>query len=225
MTGRKYRQPPRRGFPEEPPRKMDVPNPRRVVTRKKKYPERSSLPARNFKTVVSTSVGILRRSGLKYVVTGGAALPYYRRVRTTLDVDIVVEYDEEKLKYIVNELNRVGFIIPWEWVEQSIKEKSHFTAQDKFSSYHLDIKILQPGEKLGRTVEVELAGKPMHITAPEDLIVHKLRFGGNIDVEDARSIIINQGKRLDLKYMLEKAQNHGVKEELIKLLREEGIAF
>lgn len=222
MVGRKYRQPLKRFFPEDGCPRKGKSSGATWLLRGKKHDESRS---RDFKNVVSTAVSILRRSGLKYAVTGGAALPYYRRVRTTLDVDIVVEYDEEKLKYLINELNRGGFIIPWEWVEQSIKEESRFTAQDKFSSYRLDIKVLLPGEKLGRIVEVELAGKPMRITAPEDLIVHKLCFGSNIDVEDARSIIINQGKCLDLKYMLEKAQSHGVKEELIKLFREEGVEF
>lgn len=215
---RKFRELSKKVFPEE-TRKRNISSLRRVG---KKYAERG-LRARDFRAMVSTAVDILRRSGLEYMVTGGVALSLYGRVRTTMGIDIIVGHDEDKLRFFVDELNRAGFMIPWEWVEESLERKSHFTVQDKLSPYHLDVKVLQPAEKLEQTVDVKLYNRQARITTPEDLILHKLRFGNDLDVEDARSIIIQQKNALNLKYLLKKSSEYGLEKELIKLLREEGI--
>ncbi|WP_309492711.1 hypothetical protein [Candidatus Hecatella orcuttiae] len=178
---------------------------------------------RSFRDVVSAALELLERSGLSYALTGGAALPYFGRARATADVDLVVEHDEEKLRRFVEELNRGGFTVPWEWVERSLEEKTHFTVQDTLSPYRLDVKVLQPGEGLGRTVEAVVDGRPMRLTAPEELVALKLRLGSDLDLEDARSIVARQGSRLDVQYLLRKAEEQGVREKAVKLLEEEGV--
>lgn len=65
-----------------------------------------------------------------------------------------------------------------------------------------------------------LYNKRTFLPAPEDLIVNKISYGTEQDINDARSIIRRHRKKLDYDYLSELARIKNVLSKLQELLEE-----
>ena len=148
------------------------------------------------------------------MIIGGYALPFYGRIRTTIDLDLAAAIKTEKE---INQLRK--------WL-QTIDCKATI-----YSPLNPLIIILDQKEK----VEIELWLKPdgivfddetltrrrkvqlntnieAWIVSPEDYIVNKLARPdrGVIDEQDVKSVLIRQEGKLDQEYLKRRARDAGV---------------
>ena len=145
-----------------------------------------------------------------YMIIGGYALPFYGRVRATLDIDIAVAVKAER------ELDQLR-----KWLEAVGIEATVYSPNNPV------IVIVDHEEK----VETELWLKPDGITfdnetlrrrrkakldenisaliiSPEDFIVNKLARPdrGAVDEQDVKSVLVRQAGKLDEEYLTKRAQ-------------------
>lgn len=155
----------------------------------------------------------LDKCKIEYVLIGGIAVGVHGVPRTTMDVDIIVRPDKDKLAALVSCLKETGFLVDLDDALSALKERSHFSAQDCVSILRLDIKGVysKMDEKtIERRMTIRHHGVKMFVETPEDLIAAKLVFGSEQDVRDAEGVYIRQKKKLDLAYLEEACKANGV---------------
>jgi hypothetical protein len=148
------------------------------------------------------------------MIIGGYALPFYGRIRTTVDIDLaVVAKTAEEFNQLLNLLQSAGFeptihspLNPVILI-LDLKEKIEIELWLKPDGITLDDETLRRRKK----VRLE-ANIPAWIVSPEDFIVSKLARPdrGVTDEQDVKSVLIRQQGKLDEEYLKKKAQKAGV---------------
>lgn len=179
-------------------------------------------PIISFRKVNVNMIVSLNKVGIKYFFTGALAVNYYGRPRASMDVDVMVERNKEKLNRLVKILKRKGFDVIQRDVDEAFRESSHFSVFSKDSPYYFDFKVVPESEKhiFKRMRQVMLYNKRTFLPAPEDLIVNKIIYGTEQDINDARSIIRRHREKLDYDYLSELARMKNVLSKLQELLEE-----
>jgi len=149
-----------------------------------------------------------------YMVIGGYALPFYGRIRATIDIDLAVAVKTEKeLNKLRNKLQSVDF-------EFSLYSPQNpvIVIVDKKERVEMELWLKPDGitfddKTLKRRRRVTLDGNiQAWIVSPEDFIVNKLARPdrGAVDEQDVKSVLTRQGDKLDTKYLMKRAQKAGV---------------
>jgi len=159
-------------------------------------------------------LSLLEGKNVPYMIIGGYALPFYGRIRATLDVDLAVAVKTgEELKRLREWLRSISFEVTL------------------YSPLNLYMVVLDRDEK----IEIELWFKPdgvvfdeetlrrrrrvkldenleAWIISPEDFIVNKLARPdrGAVDEQDVKSVLIRQRGKLDEEYLRKRAVEAGV---------------
>lgn len=162
----------------------------------------------NFDEVVFKVVDILTRINIPYLITGAVAVVYYGEIRTTHDIDLVVEINENDIKTLVQNFEP-DFFIDETSIQNAIQEKSMFNALHKDTNYKVDFWTLTNDEysrqRFLRRVKVNILGKTMFLPTPEDLIITKLEWFRQSDIDkhylDAVGIYRIQKENLDKNYI------------------------
>lgn len=180
---------------------------------------------RTLEDVVRNILKILQELGVDYVIIGAIAVSGWGNVRTTRDVDMIMDLHGKNIASLEDALKKEGFDIKVEDIRGAIKEKSHFTIFDTKSDYHIDAKGCY-GKKEKRSLKerkaVELWGIRIFIASPEDIIANKLVFGSWQDIRDAEGVYARQMEKLDLTHLEEICREMGVSEDLENLKRRIG---
>jgi len=147
------------------------------------------------------------------MIIGGYALPFYGRIRTTLDLDIAVAVKTEQE---IDQLRKWLQAIDIEVTNYSPNNPS-MTVIDQKEQVETELWIKPDGitfdnETLKRRRKVKLNSINTWIISPEDFIINKLARPdrGAIDEQDAKSILIRQANKLDHKYLTKRAQQADV---------------
>ena len=169
-----------------------------------------------FEYFVTKLIDSLNKCNIDYLLVGGVAAVSYGRSRTTMDCDIILSIEESELKNFADCLTKQGFRIRDYDVFEGFKDKSHFNAYFKDSPYRADFSwknnsLAEHGFVRAQTIK--LFGILTKIEAPEDVIIAKLVYGSEQDLDDAKSILLSQ-KSLDKKYLNKRAQEEGVSGKL-----------
>ncbi|MFQ6129083.1 MAG: DUF6036 family nucleotidyltransferase [Thermoplasmata archaeon] len=175
---------------------------------------------RTMEDTVRAAVSAMEEAGVQYVVVGGIATAAWGTVRTTMDVDVIVSLAEDEIEGFVSVLTKHGFRVNRDDIEAALEEKSHFTAMDPESGYHLDLKgsySRHDASTLGRRREVLLDDLRVCVASPEDLLAMKLLMGSDRDLADAKAILIRQAGKLDMEYLEDLCRRLGVSDELRKI--------
>ncbi len=144
------------------------------------------------------------------MIIGGYALPFYGRIRATLDVDLAVAVKGEK------ELNRL-----LGWLEAIDFEVTNYSPLnplmvivDRKGKMEIELWLKPDGivfdeETLRRRRKVKLgAGFEAWIISAEDFVVSKLARPdrGAADEQDVKSVLIRQKGKLDSEYLEKRAK-------------------
>jgi hypothetical protein len=174
-----------------------------------------------FENFIRKAITALNVSKIKYVVIGGIAAIFYGRPRTTMDLDIVVLIKNAKIKKLCESLKKNNFEVDEEEIKRAFRERTHVPIFFKNSPYRIDLKgvysTLDKASLLNRK-KVKLLGKSVWIESPEDVIITKLVYGSEQDLNDAKAIILNQ-KKLNLSYLSKRAKEEKVVKKLKKLMK------
>ena len=149
-----------------------------------------------------------------YMVIGGYALPFYGRIRTTVDIDLAVAIKTEKeLNQLLNSLRAADF-------EPTIASPNNplIVVVDRKERIELELWLKPDGivfddETLRRRQKAEIDSNFWTwIISAEDFIVNKLARPdrGAIDEQDVKSVLIRQANKLDNEYLQKRAKQAGV---------------
>jgi predicted nucleotidyltransferase len=151
---------------------------------------------------------------IPYMIIGGYALPFYGRIRTTVDVDLAVAIKpDQELDNFLNLLRSADF-------EPTISSPNNplIVILDKKEKMEIELWLRPDGivfddETLGRRRRVKLDSNIWAcIISAEDFIVNKLARPdrGVIDEQDVKSVLVRQEHKLDDKYLQRRAKEAGV---------------
>jgi hypothetical protein len=151
---------------------------------------------------------------IDYMIIGGYALPFYGRIRTTVDLDLAVAVKTKaKFDLLLNLLRAADF-------EPTIRSPRNplILAKDRKEKIELELWTKPDGivfdkETLKRRRKANLSQNiSAWLVSPEDFIVTKLARPdrGVTDEQDVKSVLVRQADKLDEKYLENRAKNAGV---------------
>ena len=157
---------------------------------------------------------LLEAKNVPYMIIGGYALPFYGRIRTTVDIDLAVVIKSEKeLNQLLNLLRSAEF-------EPTIASPNNplIVILDRKEKIEMELWLKPDGvifddETLRRRQKVKIdANFWAWIISAEDFIVSKLARPdrGAIDEQDVKSVLIRQANKLDDEYLQRRAEKAGV---------------
>ena len=147
---------------------------------------------------------------IPYMIIGGYALPFYGRVRATLDIDIAVAVKaEHELDQLRKWLTKVG-------IEVTVYSPNNpvMVIVDHEEKVEAELWLKPDGitfdnETLRRRRTAKLNENiTAWIISPEDFIVNKLARPdrGAVDEQDVKSILVRQAGKLDEEYLTKRVQ-------------------
>jgi len=156
---------------------------------------------------------LFEEKNIPYMIIGGYALPFYGRIRTTLNLDIAVAVKTEQ------ELNQLH-----KWLQSINIEVTNYsrnnpsmTVIDQKEQVETELWLKPDGitfdnETLKRRRKAKLNSINTWIISPEDFIVNKLARPdrGAVDEQDVKSVLVRQANKLDHKYLTKRAQQADV---------------
>ena len=180
--------------------------------------------------VAQRIAGHLEAVGLRYVVGGSVASSLLGEPRSTLDLDIMIEADREKVRALVRRLGDTCYVDE-ESALEAVEERRSFNAIDLRSAMKIDFFIAEDasfaGEAMSERREVEIPGiGRLYFYAAEDLIIRKLvwfRLGDESSERQWRDVVsllrLNRG-RLDLDRLERLTRETGVSDLLRRATEE-----
>lgn len=175
---------------------------------------------RTIEDVVKELAVTLDQLGVRYAIVGGVAATSWGNIRTTLDVDVVIDLKDKAVPTLVKALTERGFSVTESDVLSGLKEKSHFTVSDRRSVFRIDAKGAYGSRELEtlRTRRKIIIDKTVcYLASPEDMIANKLLTGTLQDTRDAEGIYVRQMQYLDINGLKAATRRLGVATELTKM--------
>ena len=144
------------------------------------------------------------------MIIGGYALPFYGRIRTTIDLDLAVAIKTEReVKKLLRWLKSIDF-------EATVYSTSNplIVILDQKEKVEIELWLKPDGvvfnsETLRRRRRFKLdPNMEAWVISPEDFIVNKLARPdrGAIDEQDVKSVLVLQKGKLDNKYLKKRAK-------------------
>lgn len=157
---------------------------------------------------------LFERNHISYMIIGGYALPFYGRIRTTIDIDLAVAIENSKqFNELLQLLRSIDF-------EPTISSPSNplILVLDKKEKIEIELWLKPDGivfdsETLRRRRKAQLdANTPAWIISPEDFVVNKLARPdrGATDEQDVKSVLVRQEGKLDNAYLTKRAEQANV---------------
>ena len=142
---------------------------------------------------------------LTYMLTGSAAMSFYSLSRTTQDLDIVIELDEEDLTKFLAAFPNHYYHEPS--ILQEICRRGMFNLIDHQTGYKIDF-ILRKNTKyahvaFSRRIKNNELGESIWVIAIEDLIIAKLQWIQDIysdrQMNDIQNLLLDN--KIDILYL------------------------
>ena len=141
---------------------------------------------------------------IPHALGGGHATAFYRRRRTTIDIDMAIFVTKEKVDSVLKPIRDLTGI-SWKEKEKVKKQiKEHDQAVTHWGRTRIDL-FFSVGEfhdtVQERVVEKDIKGRKIPVISAEDIIIFKSLFGRSHDWADIEEICEAQGDALDLDYL------------------------
>lgn len=154
-------------------------------------------------------VDVLEACGIPYMLTGSFASSYYGAPRGTQDIDIVITATRDRLRDLVSRFPRDSYYVDESAVLASLDESGQLNVIDMTSGWKIDFIIRKrrpfSEEEFRRRGMGDVAGVPIAIATPEDIIIAKLEWAKLGDsrrqIEDAGGILRVRAADLDREYL------------------------
>jgi len=163
------------------------------------------------------TVKAIKEIGQDYCLFGGLAMQAYKRIRATMDVDLMVAVDSEKINDFILSLERRGFRFDTDKGIIKIKDFKflRFAYCDK--KYEIEVYIdcvtatgIFQKEILRRKKTLDIFGLKVNVASCEDLILLKVLASRPLDRVDARVLIEENAQDLDRDYLKKWAKELGI---------------
>lgn len=147
----------------------------------------------------------LEREGVRYLVVGGVAVVLHGYLRTTVDLDLVVQLEPENVRRAIRAFQALGFEprvpVPME-AFGDVEERGRWVREKNarvFSLWHpdepgflVDLFVEEPfdfGERYGRAVVARVGEQDVRVLALEDLLEMKRDTGRPRDLADVEALL------------------------------------
>ncbi len=168
---------------------------------------------------------ILDRLGIVYAVTGGYALAFTGRLRTTFDIDIILELPASRVDALASALQKISeaAYVDKNMILRAVERHGEFNVINPDSGVKIDFWVQGASpyikEKLKRREMRYINGYKVSFVSPEDLILSKLLWHKVSESEqqfkDVESLVLMQ-KNLDWPYLWKWSKKQGT----ARILRE-----
>lgn len=158
------------------------------------------------KSELTKILGALKCMDVPFVLAGGHAVAAWGMVRSTRDIDFLVDLRGKSAEKLAAGLRQAGFKAvlrkgdEQDPVKGVIRVESALAADAEPVDLVLGIRHMPQGI-FERSSQLQFLGQRIPVISPEDLIVLKCLAGGPIDLKDARSILEIMKGKLDMKYL------------------------
>jgi hypothetical protein len=163
-------------------------------------------------------IKVLEEFGIPYMITGSIASMAYGEPRLTLDMDIVVDFAEEKAKKFCLKFND-DFYKDLDGMIDAIRQKSsfniiHVPSGSKVDFYQVKDDGLSRQMFENRRRESFQENKMAQFSRPEDVIINKLLFyregQSEKHLRDIRGMLRISGDRFNITYLDQRTRELGL---------------
>ncbi|MSU54593.1 MAG: hypothetical protein EXS48_02015 [Candidatus Staskawiczbacteria bacterium] len=171
-------------------------------------------------------VKILDHLKIPYAITGGMAVSVWGRVRTTADVDIIVEFTPEDISGLAKELLQFDkdVYVSEEAIAQALEHKGEFNFVDPNTGLKADFWVVKDyfnEQEIKRAIAKDFYGYNINFVCPEDLILSKLLWykmtESTRQLEDIESVL--SISEVNLEQVRDLAQKQGTLDILEILIK------
>ena len=183
-------------------------------------------------TVVLGVIDILEDLGMRYHLGGSFASAVHGVPRQTMDADIVVDLDADRVARLVDRLKNDFYVDP-EVAADAVSRRGSFNAIHLESGFKVDFFVKGDSDfdesEFERSELQQITDVPprsVYVKTAEDTVLRKLQWytagGGVSDRQwrDVLGVIITGGEDIDRKYLREWAVRLGLSEALNRALNE-----
>jgi predicted nucleotidyltransferase len=175
----------------------------------------------SFEKLLAKIAKLFNAAGIPYMLVGGFAVAYWGYPRQSLDIDIVADLSEDNINPFIKQAKKNGFLLHEREIKSMIKKGNRFVMEA--DDFRIDCWLPRTGFEVNsfkNRKRKKLFGQSLYIIKAEDLILAKLLAGRSRDIEDIRTILLRQGRRLSKNYLLRHALALNVKDSLDKIVKE-----
>ena len=136
-------------------------------------------------------VKALNETGIRYALTGAAAVGYYGAPRSTMDIDVVVEgsLSDAQIEMLVAGLSRNGFSTSKDEIRRAITgEEVKFQAFDNKTGFLRADMFLE--KSFGRVTD-RIDGLKVWFMTFEELVAKKIQYG---DLDEVKLLFQRRGR-------------------------------
>ncbi len=171
---------------------------------------------------------VLDDLGIPYALGGSVASSLFGEPRSTIDVDIAIQLDEERCNALVDRLD-AEFYVPSDAARAAVAEHSSFNLLDTASGLKVDLFVVGDGALDAMQMERRLRmmlpeiGRPIWVTSPEVQVLRKLDWyvrGGQVSDRQWRDVvsILRITAELDTTFLTGAARGLGLDDLLTRAL-------
>lgn len=186
-----------------------------------------------FENLVKRVVSSLEKALLNYVIVGGFAAIFRGKPRTTMDLDLIIEKNFQKIQVFLQQLKKSNFDVLEDQVKKAIDEETNISIFDKISVLRIDLKIAKNSDEkeVLKQAKTELyKGLKLKIATTEQILYGKILYLGDIsnipdqdlleynDVLDFINVY-RQSKIINLDWLQAKVKQKNLEQTLQKLLK------
>jgi len=173
----------------------------------------------------------LEAAEIHYMLVGSFAAVHHGFLRSTADLDFVIEADPEQLRRLIQELRAKDYHAEIEDALQAWRNRSMFNVMDRVAGWKSDFIFVKPRafsrEEFSRRKQSVLEGVPLFIASPEDIIVSKLEWAklgkSARQLEDASQLFRMRSESLDRGYIDHWANELGLSTQWNEAKRQSGV--
>jgi len=151
-----------------------------------------------FETLIRKLAEELDGLEMPYMIIGGQAVLLYGIPRLTRDIDITLGVDIDSLPTVRKICGKLNLKIKPRDVEEFVKKTMVLPVEDPKTNIRVDfIFSFSVYEKIaiGRAKKVKIKNYGARFASAEDIIIHKIIAGREIDLTDVKNIINKMGSR------------------------------
>lgn len=161
------------------------------------------------------------------MLTGSFASNEYGELRSTQDIDIVIDPTATSLGEFLNLIDSDAFYVDRVGAQTELQRRGMFNVIDLRLGWKVDLVIRKDRpfseEEFRRRVITEAFGFPLAIATAEDVILSKLEWArrgeSHRQVRDAASIVRARGDSLDGSYLDRWSSELGIQDQLAEARR------
>lgn len=165
---------------------------------------------------------------IPYMITGGSAVGFWGHIRTTMDIDILIQVSLAQIDNLLKVIEGKAYVDIQE-AKRAILSNSMFNVIPNDTLFKIDIIALDRNndyemEKFKRRIKMSFEGREIYVISPEDLIISKLLWsktagGSERQLKDCQSIWELNQKDIDIGYINEWIGVLNIKDEFSKLIK------